>query len=58
MRNIKALVARVVQMNHNAGPRKVQMIVARELILKAFTDGDKVTGEFMSERELQRCLKS
>ena len=36
-----------------AGPRKVQMIVARELVLKAFTDDDKVIGEFMSERELQ-----
>ena len=53
MQNIKALVAHVVYMDHNAGPRKVHMIVARELVLKAFTHDDKSIGEFMSERELQ-----
>ena len=53
IRNIKAFVARAVGIDHNAGPRKVQMIVAREVVLRAFTDDDKAHGEFMTERELQ-----
>ena len=39
--------------DHNAGPRKVQIIVAREVVLRAFTDDDKAHGEFMTKRELQ-----
>ncbi len=44
---------RAVGIDHNAGSRKVQMIVAREVVLRAFTDDDKAHGEFMTERELQ-----
>ena len=53
IQNIKTLVARAVRIDHNAGPRKVQMVVAREVVLRAFTDDDKAQGEFMTERELQ-----
>ena len=53
IQNIKAFVARAVDIDHNAGPRKVQMIVAREVVLRAFTNEDKAQGEFMTERDLQ-----
>lgn len=51
LRNTKELVTRVVKMDHSAGPRKVQMIIAKEMILRAFTDEDKVAEEHMSEKE-------
>ncbi|KAI5080512.1 hypothetical protein GOP47_0003695 [Adiantum capillus-veneris] len=52
IRNIKALVAKAVTMDNRAGPQKVQMILAREMVLKAFTDDNITSGDFISEKEV------
>ncbi|KAI5055130.1 hypothetical protein GOP47_0030275 [Adiantum capillus-veneris] len=50
--NITALVAKVVTMDNRAGPRKVHMILAWEMVLKAFTDDSITSGKFISEKEV------
>lgn len=44
-------------MDHNSGLRKIQMLIARQLILKAFIDADRKVREHMFVQEFSEMAQ-
>lgn len=54
--NTRLLVERAVKADKNAGPRKVQMMIARDLISSTLTKPDRLPNEVVGDLELGKFL--